>query len=77
MGNVIRETNHDQVSQTQDSSFPFPSVTNPTGSVFLTWSSRLDAHVRYGISDIRTLVGHKTDLAQVKIRPAVRLEKGD
>lgn len=33
--------------------------------------------VRYKIQDIRTLVGHKTDLAQVKVRPAVRLEKGD
>ena len=32
---------------------------------------------RYAIQDIRTLVGHKTDLAQVKVRPAVRLEKGD
>ena len=32
---------------------------------------------RYAISDIRTLVGHKTDLDMVKRRPAVRLEKGD
>lgn len=32
---------------------------------------------RYKIQDIRTLVGHKTDLALVRARPAVRLEKGD
>jgi len=35
------------------------------------------ADIRYKIQDIRTLVGHKTDLSQVKVRPAVRLEKGD
>jgi phenylalanyl-tRNA synthetase alpha chain len=33
-------------------------------------------HARYGINDIRTLVGHKTDMAQVKAAAAVRLEKG-
>jgi phenylalanyl-tRNA synthetase alpha chain len=33
--------------------------------------------IKYKISDIRTLVGHKTDLDSVKKRAAVRLEKGD
>jgi phenylalanyl-tRNA synthetase alpha chain len=33
--------------------------------------------VRYGIRDIRTLVGHKTDIEQVRKAQAVRLEKGD
>jgi phenylalanyl-tRNA synthetase alpha chain len=33
--------------------------------------------IKYGISDIRTLVGHKTDLAGVKTAAAVRLDKGD
>lgn len=33
--------------------------------------------IKYKVQDIRTLVGHKTDLAAVKARAAVRLEKGD
>ncbi len=32
--------------------------------------------IKYKINDIRTLVGHKTDIAQVKAAAAVRLEKG-
>lgn len=32
--------------------------------------------IKYGINDIRTLVGHKTDIAQVKAAAAVRLDKG-
>jgi phenylalanyl-tRNA synthetase alpha chain len=36
-----------------------------------------NAMSRYKIQDIRSLVGHKTDLDMVKRRPAVRLEKGD
>lgn len=33
--------------------------------------------IKYGIRDIRTLVGHKTDIDQVRKAEAVRLEKGD
>lgn len=33
--------------------------------------------IKYKISDIRTLVGHKTDLLGVKSAAAVRLDKGD
>ncbi|KAK8847646.1 phenylalanine-tRNA ligase, alpha subunit [Kwoniella newhampshirensis] len=51
----------------------------PKGVRVLGWGMSLErpTMIKYKISDIRTLVGHKTDLDQVKKRPAVRLEKGD
>ena len=51
----------------------------PKGVRVLGWGMSLErpTMIKYKIQDIRTLVGHKTDLAQVKVRPAVRLEKGD
>jgi len=44
----------------------------------LGWGMSLErpTMIKYGINDIRTLVGHKTDIAQVKAAAAVRLEKG-
>jgi hypothetical protein len=37
-----------------------------------------NAHVgRYGLNDIRTLVGHKVDIGQVKTAAAVRLGEAD
>ncbi|WVR04844.1 phenylalanine-tRNA ligase, alpha subunit [Kwoniella sp. DSM 27419] len=51
----------------------------PKGVRVLGWGMSLErpTMIKYKISDIRTLVGHKTDLDQVKKRAAVRLEKGD
>ncbi|KAK4685226.1 phenylalanyl-tRNA synthetase alpha chain, partial [Tremellales sp. Uapishka_1] len=51
----------------------------PKGVRVLGWGMSLErpTMIKYKIQDIRTLVGHKTDLDQVKKRPAVRLEKGD
>ncbi|ORY30220.1 tRNA synthetases class II core domain (F)-domain-containing protein [Naematelia encephala] len=51
----------------------------PKGVRVLGWGMSLErpTMIKYKIQDIRTLVGHKTDLSLVKIRPAVRLEKGD
>lgn len=37
----------------------------------------LSAFPRYGINDIRTLVGHKVDVAQVRTAAAIRFDKGD
>ena len=87
MGNVARTTNNDQVSgisfvharhvlsigqgaeDGNSDGFPCGGRDNENEKDGLTF--------RYKIQDIRTLVGHKTDLSQVKVRPAVRLEKGD
>ncbi|OWZ33731.1 phenylalanine-tRNA ligase, alpha subunit [Cryptococcus neoformans c45] len=51
----------------------------PKGVRVLGWGMSLErpTMIKYKIQDIRTLVGHKTDLDQVKKRAAVRLEKGD
>ncbi|WWC59732.1 phenylalanine-tRNA ligase, alpha subunit [Kwoniella dejecticola CBS 10117] len=51
----------------------------PKGVRVLGWGMSLErpTMIKYKIGDIRTLVGHKTDLDQVKKRAAVRLEKGD
>ncbi|EIW71074.1 phenylalanine-tRNA ligase, alpha subunit [Tremella mesenterica] len=51
----------------------------PKGVRVLGWGMSLErpTMIKYKISDIRTLVGHKTDLEQVRRRPAVRMEKGD
>ncbi|GFZ51629.1 Phenylalanyl-tRNA synthetase alpha subunit [Saitozyma sp. JCM 24511] len=51
----------------------------PKGVRVLGWGMSLErpTMIKYKISDIRTLVGHKTDLDSVKKRAAVRLEKGD
>ncbi|KAL7419069.1 Phenylalanyl-tRNA synthetase, beta subunit, cytoplasmic [Cryptotrichosporon argae] len=51
----------------------------PKGVRVLGWGMSLErpTMIKYKIGDIRTLVGHRTDLEQVKRRPAVRLEKGD
>ncbi|KAI9636126.1 phenylalanine-tRNA ligase [Dioszegia hungarica] len=51
----------------------------PKGVRVLGWGMSLErpTMIKYKISDIRTLVGHKTDLDMVRRRPAVRLEKGD
>lgn len=51
----------------------------PKGVRVLGWGMSLErpTMIKYKIHDIRTLVGHKTDLDQVKKRAAIRLEKGD
>ncbi|KAL1407023.1 Phenylalanyl-tRNA synthetase, beta subunit, cytoplasmic [Vanrija albida] len=51
----------------------------PKGVRVLGWGFSLErpTMIKYKIQDIRTLVGHKTDLGAVKTRPAVRLEKQD
>nr|ODN92976.1 phenylalanine-tRNA ligase, alpha subunit [Cryptococcus depauperatus CBS 7855] len=51
----------------------------PPGVRVLGWGMSLErpTMIKYKIQDIRTLVGHKTDLDQVKKRAAVRLDKGD
>lgn len=51
----------------------------PKGVRVLGWGMSLErpTMIKYKIQDIRTLVGHKTDLAGVKTAAAVRLEKGD
>ncbi|TXT04966.1 hypothetical protein VHUM_03786 [Vanrija humicola] len=51
----------------------------PKGVRVLGWGFSLErpTMIKYKIQDIRTLVGHKTDLGAVKTRPAVRFEKDD
>ncbi|EKD04546.1 phenylalanine-tRNA ligase [Trichosporon asahii var. asahii CBS 8904] len=51
----------------------------PKGVRVLGWGMSLErpTMIKYKIQDIRTLVGHKTDLAGVKSAAAVRLDKGD
>ncbi|BEI90339.1 uncharacterized protein CcaverHIS019_0304090 [Cutaneotrichosporon cavernicola] len=51
----------------------------PKGVRVLGWGMSLErpTMIKYKISDIRTLVGHKTDLLGVKSAAAVRLDKGD
>lgn len=51
----------------------------PKGVRVLGWGMSLErpTMIKYKIQDIRTLVGHKTDLLNVKSAAAVRLDKGD
>lgn len=59
MGIESRETNHDQVSS---AALPLPIL-------------ELTCYRRYGVSNIRELLGHKVDLNFIETNPAVRLEK--
>jgi phenylalanyl-tRNA synthetase alpha chain len=51
----------------------------PKGVRVLGWGMSLErpTMIKYGINDIRTLVGHKVDVAQVKTAAAIRFDKGD
>lgn len=51
----------------------------PEGVRVLGWGMSLErpTMIKYKLNDIRTLVGHKVDLAQVRSAAAVRLDRGD
>jgi hypothetical protein len=53
-------------------------LNRPSGRLLFSRLSRaIVADDRYGLNDIRTLVGHKVDLGQVKTAAAVRLGEAD
>lgn len=51
----------------------------PKGVRVLGWGMSLErpTMIKYGINDIRTLVGHKVDLNHVRTAAAIRFDKGE